>query len=186
MEHQKLDRELLDLFSDPSRQEEAFTMITRQYSQPLYHVIRRMLNNHEDTDDVLQNTFIKIYKGLDKFNGESKLFTWMYRIAINESKTFLTKANKKRSMEITDHDFLLENETGSTDGLSEDHIWSLLQKAINQLPNKQQMVFRMRYLDSLSYKEISNILGISEGGLKASYHHAVKKVEAFIKTQAIV
>lgn len=186
MEHQKLDRELLNLYSDPSRQEEAFTMIVRQYSKPLYHVIRRMLKNHEDTNDVLQNTFIKIFKGLDKFNGESKLFTWMYRIAINESKTFLTKSNKKRSMELSDHDFLLENERGTMDGLSEKHIWDLLQKAIIQLPEKQKLVFTMRYLDALSYKEISNVLGISEGGLKASYHHAVKKIEAFIKTQAIV
>lgn len=186
MENQQLDREILNLFSDPSRQEEAFSMIVQHYSKPLYHVIRRMLTNHEDTDDVLQNTFIKIYKGLSKFHGDSKLFTWMYRIAINESKTFLSKSSKKRKLEVSGHDFLLENESGAMDGLSEDHMWNLLQKAIDQLPEKQRLVFTMRYMDALSYKEISNILQISEGGLKASYHHAVKKVEMFLKSQAIV
>tara|TARA_R110002126_G_scaffold101503_2_gene233533 strand:- start:332 stop:829 length:498 start_codon:yes stop_codon:yes gene_type:complete len=160
----------------------AFQKLLLTYQKPLYNHIRNIVLNHDDTDDVLQNTFIKVFKNLKNFKGESKLFSWIYRIATNEALTFLNQKAKKNG--ITSE--ALQNK--AIDNLQADvyfdgdEIQIKLQKAIATLPEKQQLVFKMKYFQELKYEEISEIIGTSVGALKASYHHAVKKIEAFVKT----
>lgn len=171
-------RELLD----PQTQNTAFQKLMHAYQRPLYNHIRNIVISHDDADDVLQNTFVKVFQYLGGFKGESKLFSWMYRIATNEAVTFL---NQKARRNGTTSDAMrakaVENLQSDVyfDG---DEIQLKLQKAIVQLPEKQQLVFKMKYFEELKYEEIAEILGTSVGGLKASYHHAVKKIEAFMKT----
>lgn len=172
-------RELLD----PKTQNTAFQQLLQQYQRPLYHHIRNIVLNHDDADDVLQNTFVKVFQYLNGFKGESRLFSWMYRIATNEAITFLNqKAKRNGSTSETMQNKMIENLQADVyfDG---DEIQLKLQKAIIQLPEKQQLVFRMKYFEELKYEEISEILGTSVGALKASYHHAVKKIEDFMKTR---
>lgn len=177
-EEQEFIQELLN----PKTQNQAFQKLLKEYQKPLYNHIRNILLNHDDTDDVLQNTFVKVFQNLNKFKGESKLFSWMYRIATNEALTFLNQKAKKSG---------ISSETlqsKAIDNLKADihfdgnEIQIKLQKAILQLPEKQQLVFKMKYFEELKYEEISEILGTSVGALKASYHHAVKKIEAFVTT----
>ena len=176
------EKEFIKELLNPKTQNQAFKKLLKEYQKPLYNHIRTIVLNHDDTDDVLQNTFIKVFQYLNKFKGESKLFSWMYRIATNESLTFLNqkaKINKVSSEK-------LQNKT--IDNLKADlyfdgnEIQIKLQKAIVSLPEKQQLVFKMKYFEELKYEEISEILGTSVGALKASYHHAVKKIETFVKT----
>jgi RNA polymerase sigma factor (sigma-70 family) len=165
---------------DPKTQNQAFQKLLSNYQKPLYSHIRNIVLNHDDTDDVLQNTFIKVHQNLKNFKGESKLFSWMYRIATNEALTFLSQKSKKSG--ITSEK--LQSKT--IDNLQADvyfdgnQIQIQLQKALISLPEKQQLVFKMKYFEELKYEEISEILGTSVGALKASYHHAVKKIEAFV------
>ena len=177
-EEQEFIQELLN----PKTQNQAFQKLLKEYQKPLYNHVRNILLNHDDTDDVLQNTFVKVFQNLNKFKGESKLFSWMYRIATNEALTFLNQKAKKSG---------ISSETlqsKAIDNLKADihfdgnEIQIKLQKAISQLPEKQQLVFKMKYFEELKYEEISEILGTSVGALKASYHHAVKKIEAFVTT----
>jgi RNA polymerase sigma factor (sigma-70 family) len=177
-EEQEFIQELLN----PKTQNQAFQKLLKEYQKPLYNHVRNILLNHDDTDDVLQNTFVKVFQNLNKFKGESKLFSWMYRIATNEALTFLNQKAKKSG---------ISSETlqsKAIDNLKADiyfdgnEIQIKLQKAIIQLPEKQQLVFKMKYFEELKYEEISEILGTSVGALKASYHHAVKKIEAFVTT----
>jgi RNA polymerase sigma-70 factor (ECF subfamily) len=153
----------------------------KDYQKPLYNHIRNIVLNHDDTDDVLQNTFIKIFQHLKNFKGESKLFSWMYRIATNESITFINQKAKRNG---TTSEAL---QTKIVDNLKADiyfdgnEIQIKLQKAIALLPEKQQLVFKMRYYEEIKYEDMSEILGTSVGALKASYHHAVKKVEEYVK-----
>lgn len=161
-------------------QNEAFQQLLIQYQKPLYNHIRNIVINHDDADDVLQNTFIKVYQNLKNFKGESKLFSWMYRIATNEAITFLNNKIKRNGM--TTESFQqkqIENINADAyfDG---DAIQLKLQQSIALLPEKQQLVFKMKYFQELKYEEISEILGISVGALKASYFHAVKKIEEFM------
>ena len=161
-------------------QNEAFQQLLLQYQKPLYAHIRNIVINHDDADDVLQNTFIKVYQNLKNFKGESKLFSWIYRIATNEAITFLN--NKIKRNGITTESFQqkqIENINADPyfDG---DAIQLKLHQSIALLPEKQQLVFKMKYFQELKYEEISEILGTSVGALKASYFHAVKKIEEFM------
>ncbi len=146
----------------------------------MYNHIRNIVLNHDDADDVLQNTFIKVFRYLKDFKGDSKLFSWMYRIATNEALTFLNQKAKKNNLSSQElQEKTIENLQADT-YFEGDEIQLKLQKAIALLPEKQQLIFKMKYFEDLKYEEISEILGTSVGGLKASYHHATKKIEAFV------
>lgn len=160
----------------------AFTKLVSLYKERLYWHIRNMVKNHNDADDVLQNVFIKVYKNIQKFKGESKLYSWMYRIASNESITFLNQRAKKYKISNEELQQQLIDNLESDVYFEGDEIQLKLQKAIASLPPKQQQVFNMKYFEELKYKEMSEILKTSEGALKASYHLASKKIEAFLKT----
>jgi len=165
---------------NPKTQNKAFQTLLQHYQKPLYHHIRSIVLNHDDADDVLQNTFVKIFRYLKSFKGDSKLFSWMYRIATNEAISFLNqKAKKHNSTSEAIQAKIIDNLEADVyfDG---NEIQIKLQKAIVLLPEKQQLVFKMKYFEELKYEEISNILGTSVGGLKASYHHAVKKIEEYM------
>jgi RNA polymerase sigma factor (sigma-70 family) len=171
---------------NPATKEIAFRMIISTYKEKLYWHIRKILLNHDDTDDVLQNTFIKIWKGLDLFRGESSLFTWIYRIATNESITFLNQRKRKAFASLSGENEYLINQLESDTYFDGDEWQMILQKAIASLPEKQRLVFNMKYFDDIKYEEMSEILGTSVGALKASYHHAVKKVEEYIKSNETI
>ncbi len=171
------DQELLDRIRSPFTKELGFRQLIETYQKPVYQVIRRMVLIHEDADDLTQNTFIKAYKALDRFEGNSSLFTWLYRIATNESLTFLEKKKKRFFFSLDDHQEKLESYIDSSATLSGDEIQVKLQKSLLKLPDKQRLVFHLKYEEDLSYEEISKITGTTVGALKASYHHAVKKIE---------
>jgi RNA polymerase sigma factor (sigma-70 family) len=176
------EEEFIKQLLDTKTQNEAFKKLLLTYQKPLYNHIRNIILNHDDTNDVLQNTFIKVFQNLKKFKGESKLFSWIYRIATNEALNFLNKKAKKVGVSSE----TLQNKT--IDNLKSDSYFDgndiqiKLHKAIVTLPEKQQLVFKMKYFENLKYEQISEILGTSVGALKASYHHAVKKIEAFLTT----
>jgi RNA polymerase sigma factor (sigma-70 family) len=174
------EKQFIQELLDPKTQNQAFQKLVSSYQKPLYSHIRNIVLNHDDANDVLQNTFIKVHQNLKNFKGESKLFSWMYRIATNEALTFLSQKAKKSG--ITSEKL----QSKAIDNLQADvyfdgsQIQIQLQKALLSLPEKQQLVFKMKYFEELKYEEISEILGTSVGALKASYHHAVKKIEAFV------
>ena len=176
------EKEFIQELLNPKTQNQAFERLLKEYQKPLYNHIRNIVLNHDDADDVLQNTFLKVFQYLNRFKGESKLFSWMYRIGTNEALTFLKQKAKKQGVSSE----TLQNK--AIDNLKADvyfdgnEIQIKLQKAIVLLPEKQQLVFKMKYFEELKYEEISDILGTSVGALKASYHHAVKKIEAFVTT----
>jgi len=173
------DKELLILFRDAERKNFAFNLIIRKYQQKLYWHIRKMVIKHDDADDILQNTFIKVWKGLDGFREDSKLYTWLYRIATNESLTFLKQQKTKYLLPIADYENQLKETLESDENFNGDDIQIKLQKAILGLPEKQRIVFNMKYFDEIKYEEMSVILNTSVGALKASFHHAVKKIEKY-------
>ncbi|CAL2104108.1 RNA polymerase sigma70 factor [Tenacibaculum sp. 190130A14a] len=172
---------LLNQLQNNTTKEQAFRWLISEYKERLYWHIRKIVISHDDTDDVLQNTFIKVYRSIDKFKGESKLFSWMYRIATNEAITFINKRAKEKNIDISDMQFQLASNLDSDTWFDGDKIQIILQKAIATLPQKQQLVFNMKYFDDMKYQEISDILDTSVGALKASYHHAVKKIEEYVK-----
>lgn len=174
------DQELLNIFRDKERQNYAFNLIVRKYQERLYWHIRKIVISHDDTDDILQNTFIKAFKGLENFREDSKIYTWLYRIATNESITFLNNKKKRFFLPIGDITKELSNNLESDEYYTGDEIQLKLQKAILKLPEKQRIIFNMKYFDELKYEDMAEILDTSVGGLKASYHHAVKKIEKFI------
>ncbi|WP_088322949.1 RNA polymerase sigma factor [Polaribacter tangerinus] len=163
--------------------DKAFRALLSLYKKRLYWHIRKIVISHDDADDVLQNTFIKVYRNIDKFNQESKLFSWMYRIATNEAISFINKRAKKNNIEVSEIKNQLVNSLESDIYFTGDEIQQILQKAIATLPQKQQLVFNMKYFDELKYQEIADILETSVGALKASYFHAVKKIETYIKNK---
>jgi len=174
------EQDFINALLDPKTQNAAFQKLVSQYQRPLYAHIRNIVLNHDDADDVLQNTFVKVFRGLKNFKGESKLFSWIYRIATNESITFITN-KAKRNGKTTEEFQQKQIENIKADSYFDgDEIQIKLQKAIALLPDKQQLVFKMKYFQELKYEEISAILGTSVGGLKASYFHAVKKIEEFM------
>lgn len=172
---------LIENLKNPAQKEAAFRELLGLYKERLYWHIRNMVKDHHDTDDVLQNTFLKVYKNIGKFKGESQLFSWMYRIATNEAITFLNKKAKKLKLSSEELQLKLIENLESDVFFEGEHIQLKLQKAIANLPEKQQQVFNMKYFQELKYREISEILGTSEGALKASYHIASKKIEEFLK-----
>lgn len=174
---------LVEQLQDVQTKEQAFRVLIKEYKERLYWHIRKIVISHDDADDVLQNTFIKVFKGIDNFKQDSKLYSWMYRIATNESITFINKRAKERNTDITQIKQDLVTSLSSDDWFTGDEIQLILQKAIATLPEKQQLVFNMKYFDNMKYDEISRILDTSVGGLKASYFHAVKKIEKYIKTR---
>jgi len=175
------DKELLDLFGDKEKRNYAFNLIVRKYQEKLYWHIRKIVIKHDDTDDILQNTFVKAWKGLDGFRKDSKLYTWLYRIATNESLTFLKQQKTKYLLPIVDYENHLSETLECDEYFNGDEIQSKLQKAILQLPEKQRIVFNMKYFEEMKYDDMSEILETSVGALKASYHHAVKKIENYFK-----
>ncbi|WP_166381869.1 MULTISPECIES: RNA polymerase sigma factor [unclassified Polaribacter] len=174
---------LIEQLKNVQTKDKAFRELITLYKQRLYWHIRKIVISHDDADDVLQNTFIKVFKNIDKFNQGSKLFSWMYRIATNEAITFINKRAKKRSLDIADYQQELASTLASDDFFTGDEIQLILQKAIATLPQKQQLVFNMKYFDELKYDEMSEVLETSVGALKASYYHAVKKIELYIKKE---
>ena len=171
------DAELINQFRDPAQRDRAFRMILAKYQEKLYWHIRRMVLVHEDTDDVLQNTFIKIWKGLPGFRETSGLFTWMYRIATNEAITFLKTRQRERAMIADDPDDVIKDRLKSDPYFDGDELFQKLQVAIENLPPKQKTVFQMKYFDEMTYEDMAAVLGTSVGALKASYFHAVRKIQ---------
>ena len=174
------EKEFIQELLNPKTQNIAFEKLLKEYQKPLYNHIRNIVLIHDDANDVLQNTFVKVFQNLIKFKGESKLFSWIYRIATNEALTFIAQKTKKNG--VTSE--TLQN--NAIDNLKADvyfdgnEIQKQKKKAIALLPEKQQLVFKMKYFEELKYEEISEIVGTSVGALKASYHLAVKKIEAFV------
>ncbi|MBZ4674793.1 MAG: hypothetical protein PWQ71_797 [Bacteroidota bacterium] len=173
------DEELLSLLREPDTIREGFAKLVSEYSEQLYWQIRKMVLSHDDANDILQEVFIKAWSSIDNFRGEAKLSTWLYRIAINESITFINKMRAQNNISIDEDDSFLINQLEGDEYFDGDETQKLLQKAVLTLPEKQRLVFQMKYFDEMKYEEMSEILGTSVGALKASYHHAVKKIENF-------
>ncbi|MDT0690220.1 RNA polymerase sigma factor [Salegentibacter sp. F188] len=176
------EREFIERLKDKATAQEAFSELVSHYKERLYWHIRNIVKNHDDTDDILQNTFIKIFKNIGNFKGESQLFSWMYRIATNEAITFLNKQARKNHISSQELQDQIIGNLESDVYFEGTEIQLKLQNAINSLPAKQQQVFNMKYFQDLKYREISEILETSEGALKASYHIAVRKIEEYLKT----
>lgn len=175
------EREIIVLLQDKATLKEAFSRIVQEYSEQLYWQIRRMVLSHDDANDLLQNTFLKAWTNIEYFRAEAKLSTWLYRIAMNECLTFLSKQRAVNSVPIdTPEADMVEKLEGDT-YFSGDDAQKLLQKAVLTLPEKQRMVFNLKYYQEMKYEEMSEIFGTSVGALKASYHHAIKKIENFLK-----
>lgn len=176
----KSDQEIISDLKKAGNQDLAFQMLVEKYQERLYWHIRKIVLDHDDADDILQNTFIKVWRNLSNFREESSLFTWLYRIATNESLTYLNSKKKRSLLAINDvSDFLMEN-LESDPYFEGDEIQRNLQKAILTLPEKQRLVFNMKYFDNLKYTDMAEVLNTSVGALKASFHHAVKKIEEYL------
>jgi RNA polymerase sigma factor (sigma-70 family) len=175
------DKELLDLFRNPDQKNYAFNLLVRKYQERLYWHIRKMIIVHDDADDLLQNTLLKAWKGLENFREESQVFTWLYRIATNEALSFLKEKKKKFMLPIVDVERELSSRLEADGYFDGDELQLNLQKAILSLPEKQRLVFNMRYFDEMKYEDMAVILKTSVGALKASYHHAAKKIEKMLK-----
>ena len=173
------EQEVLALLQDEKTQRRGFEMIVEQYSEQLYWQIRRIVYSHEDANDLLQNTFIKAWTNIDYFRGDAKLSTWLYRIALNECLTFLNKQRAATTVSLDDPEADVLQKLESDPYFPGDKIQITLQKALLTLPEKQRMVFNLKYYQEMKYEEMSEIFGTSVGALKASYYHAVKKIEKF-------
>ncbi len=176
------EQEILIKLRDPETRNYGFNLMVRHYQERVYWHIRKMVIDHDDTDDIVQDTFIKVWNNLDKFREDSSLYTWIYKIATNECLNFLNKKKRRFFMPINDVGKELSGKIDSGSHISGDEIQMKLQKALLKLPDKQRMVFNMKYFDDMKFDQISEITGTSVGALKASYHHAVKKVEDFLNT----
>lgn len=175
------EKKLIEQLQDPKESRKAFDLLMRTYGEKIYWQIRRMVMSHDDANDLLQNTFIKAWNNLDHFRGDAKLSTWLYKIAVNESLNFLQRERSRQGISIDDdsQDNFIVNQLTSDNSFDGDLLKIELQKAIATLPEKQRLVFNMRYYDDMKYEQISEVLGTSVGALKASYHHAVKKIENY-------
>lgn len=178
--HDVTDEQILTLCHQNAQLERGFRLLMAKYQERLYWHVRRLVTEHEDANDVIQNAFLKAYKGIGRFEGKSKLYTWLYRIATNEAITFLNREKRRRTSSIDEQESDLANRLKADDYFDGDAAQIKLQQALATLPNKQKLVFNMRYFDEMSYKEISGVLDTSVGALKASYHHAVKKIERYL------
>ena len=176
------EKQFIAALLNPKTQNEAFRELVHEYQRPLYSHIRNIVLNHDDTDDVLQNVFVKVYQNLKNFKGESKLYSWIYRIATNEAITFINSRAKKSGIANGEmNDYLIGKLEADVD-YDGNEIQLKLQKAVAILPEKQQLVFKMKYFEEMKYEEMSEILNTSVGALKASYFHAVKKIEEFLNS----
>jgi RNA polymerase sigma factor (sigma-70 family) len=174
------DAEILRKFQDEKTRNEAFNLLLKKYQQKLYWHIRRMVIDHDDADDLIQDTFVKIWKNLPGFRSDAQLYTWMYRIATNECITFLNKKKQKNNIPLDDVAYELADTLADSTYFNGDQAQLKLQQAILTLPEKQRLVFNMKYYDDMKYEEMSEVLGTSVGALKASFHLAVKKIESFL------
>lgn len=174
------DLEILEKFAQDATKSEAFNLLLKKYQQKIYWHIRRMVLNHEDCDDILQEVFIKVWKNLANFRQDAKLYTWLYRIATNESISFLNKKRQQQLSTFEEGDNFLAENLQAAHYFDGNALQQKLQRAILTLPEKQRLIFNMKYFDDLKYEEISEILGTTVGGLKASYHIAAKKIQDFI------
>ena len=181
MAEQISDTELLALFREAATKEKAFSILVKKYQERLYWHIRRMLVDHEDSNDVMQNVFIRVWNALANFREDAQLYTWLYRIATNECLTFIEQRKKKGTISINELESGLSNKIRADQGFDANKLEWKLQLAIQQLPEKQRVVFILRYYDEMTYEEMSKVLETSAGALKASYHHAAKKIEDFIQ-----
>ena len=177
------DAQILLLLKDQRTYETGFRTLMIKYQERLYHHIRRMVTDHDDTDDILQNTFVKVHRGIEGFREQSGLYTWLYRIATNEALTFLQSRKRKSTESLDDGEMTLHEKLSGDVFFDGDMAQARLHAALRTLPEKQLAVFNMRYYDELSYQDISKITGTSVGALKASYHHAAKKIEANLKEE---
>ena len=175
------EEEIIAQLQEPQLQRNAFGEIVKHYSEPLYWQIRRMVLSHDDANDLLQNTFIKAWNNLEYFRGDARLSTWLYRIAFNECLNFLNKQRALNQLSLDDSESAALNKLESDPYFDGDHTQLLFEKAIQTLPEKQRIVFNLKYFQEMKYEEMSDILGTSVGALKASYHHAVKKIEEFLE-----
>ncbi len=175
-----IEEQILEELREPSTQKKAFAKLVSEYNERIYWQIRKMVLSHDDANDILQDVFIKAWLNIDNFRGEAKLSTWLYRIAINESITFINKKKTQNNISIDDDDSFLMNTIEGDEFFDGDEAQKLLQRAILTLPEKQRLVFQLKYSQEMKYDEMSEILGTSVGALKASYHHAVKKIEKFL------
>ena len=175
------DNQLVASFKDEKLKEVSFTRLVRKYQERLYWHVRRMVVEHEDTNDILQNVFIKVWKNLADFRQESNLYTWLYRIATNETLTWIEQQKRRTSVSLSDNEDMFSDKLLAQKGYDANKIEWKLQQAIQTLPDKQKAVFNLRYYDEMPYEEMAEMLSTSVGALKASYHHAVKKVEGFLK-----
>jgi RNA polymerase sigma factor (sigma-70 family) len=174
------DEQLIIQLRDPLLRRTAFSQLVRLYQRKVYSIVRKMVISHEDTDDIVQEVFVKVWNHIEDFKGDSQFFTWVYRIAVNESLNFLRKRKRMSFFNQEDNSDLVEMLPAET-GPDADEIQLRLQKAILQLPDKQRLVFHLKYFEELSYEEMADITETSTGALKASYHHAVKKIEEFLQ-----
>ena len=180
------DEQVLSLIRSHKNRDQGFRLLMNRYQEPLYQHIRRMVWDHDDTNDVLQNTFIKVFKNIERFEERSSLYTWIYRIATNEALSYLN--NTKRKNTVFESESLhqtLENRVHENDSPVPENMRDQLLTAMNQLPEKQKSVFSLRYFEEMSYKQMAEVLNTSEGALKASFHHAVKKIESYFKMTSI-
>lgn len=176
------DDQLIDLLQSEQTVEQGFRLLVHKYQERLYWQIRKLVDQHEDANDVLQNCFLKFYRSIGSFQRKSKLYTWLYRIAINESITFLNKQKRRSADSIDREDLYLADTLEAEAYFDPVLVQKRLQLALETLPEKQRQVFQLRYFEEKGYKEMAAILDTSVGGLKASYHHAVKKIEGYFKT----
>ena len=179
------DIEILSLYQKESTKHHAFQLLTNKYQARIYWHIRKMVFHHEDADDLLQETFIKIWQNLPNFRGEASLYTWIYRIATNETLTFLKKKKSKISISISENQNLIDHRIENDALFEGSEIEKRLHMALNQLPEKQKLIFQMKYFEEMKYEEIAKILKVSTGSLKASFHHAVKKIETYMKNELL-
>lgn len=180
-----LEKELVSELKQEGRKEMAFHILVKTYQERLYWHIRRLVISHEDSDDVLQNVFIKVWRNIETFREDASLFTWIYRIATNEALSHLQQKKRKGLLALDDTSRMLLNSLESDEYVSGSEIQKSLQKAILQLPEKQRIVFNMKYFEEMKYQDMAEILETSVGALKASYHHAVKKIEAYLKQEMV-
>jgi RNA polymerase sigma-70 factor (ECF subfamily) len=174
------EEKILILLQQPTTLEKGFRLLMDTYQEPLYWHIRRMVLDHDDANDVIQNTFIKAFRGIAAFEGKSKLYTWLYRIGTNEAITFLNKRKQLNLTTIDDSEHSVANKLAADSYFDGDEAQRVLKEAIAQLPDKQRAVFNMRYYDEMPYEQMSEVMETSVGALKASFHHAVKKIENFV------
>lgn len=174
------DKELLEKISNPDTRNYGFNLLVRKYQQRVYSHVRKMVIDHDDADDVTQETFIKIHRYIQNFREDAQLFTWIYRIATNECLTFLQRKKRRFFLPIVDIESELAHKIDTSPYISGDEVQHKLQKALLKLPDKQRLVFNLKYSDNMTYEQIAEITGTSVGALKASYHHAVKKIEEYL------